>query len=133
MVLPQYHSLLALTGQIDGAGAHALLLNSEGDDGKTRIALRENGQLLLGDNVTDNGGKISLTGSTGSANFTNTDAGKQFRLCQTLGDTQYMWATREADGLISSYLTPNGSATFAGKVTAADYDLEILPPLSTAP
>ena len=33
--------------------------------------LSQNGQLLLGDNVTDNGGKISFTGSTGSANFSD--------------------------------------------------------------
>ena len=60
-----------LAGTVDGAGAQALLLFSEGSDGKTRMALRQSGQLLLGDNVTDDGGKISLTGSTGSANFSD--------------------------------------------------------------
>ena len=107
-----------------------MLLNSEGDDGKTRMALRENGQLLLGDNVTDNGGKISLTGSTGSANFTNTDAGKQFETVPNARWHAIHVGDRDADEACS-YSTPNGSATFAAN--AADYDLEALPPLSTAP
>ena len=37
------------------------------------------------------------------------------------------------DGTERVLITADGSASFAGKVTAADYNLEALPPLSTAP
>ena len=72
---------------------------------------------------TGTAGNTSTISADGSASFTNTDAGKQFRLCQTLGGRQYMWATREADGGISSYLTSSGSATFARNVTSGGPDI----------